>query len=127
MNRISVKTVSLNEQADELNREALRYNRWQNDLEETLTWIRAQDFEGADEMHRTLKKLSEEMMHQKKDLRVLEESLRRISGKYERTEEKIIESGEQQVFRREWTVQSVDLSSITGRLSQMGVKVAGED
>lgn len=127
MTRVSVDTAGLKEQADELNREALRYDRWLEELEETVSWIHTRDFEGAEELHRVLKQQGEEMARQKRGLLVLEESLRRISEKYQRTEEKIAESGERQMLPEKWSVEDVDLEPLSGRLSDLGLQLSGEE
>ncbi len=124
MNRISVKTTGLREQADKLNREALRYNRRFSEMEDCISWMRRQVFDGADEVYHMLKKQNEEMMHQKKDLLLLGESLRRISDKYDRTEERIIEQGEQVYSARLVIHPEVMLKQLNQMLKNMGLQVS---
>lgn len=124
MNRISVKTAGLREQADKLNREALRYNRRFSEMEDCISWVRRQDFDGADEVYRTLKKQNEEMLRQRKSLLLLGESLRRISDKYDRTEERIIDQGEHIYSGRLVVCSPVILNQLNQLLKNMGLQVS---
>ena len=91
MNRINVKTGALRVQANEINRQAHRYGRRFSALEECMSWVRQQEFDGAEEMYHTLRWQQEEMMRQKRDLLLLSEGLQRICDKYEKTERKLAE------------------------------------
>lgn len=125
MNEVSVKTAGLREQASELNREAHRYNRRFQEMEEVISWLKWQEFDGADELYHTLRKQNEEMTRQRRNLLLLTEALKRICDKYDRTEQEIMEQGER---RTQWgEVQSLDIAELANNLLKMGLQVSGQE
>ena len=116
----SVNTAKIRQDADILQREARRYEYRLETLRGTMFWLRRQDFDEADELHRVLKRQYEELESERKSLMILSEVLTRISDKYENTEEDLEESGEAMHGIRLCVVKIFDLCQLTQKLCKMG-------
>lgn len=126
MNAINVKTTALRRQAEELNREAARYNRRFAELQEVIAWVRRQDFKGAEEMCSTLKKQNIELEQQKCDFLLLSRALYRIGDKYDRTEQELVEAGERNLLVSRWGIRKVDISWVYLKLYKIGLQMSDE-
>lgn len=102
---VSIKTERLRELAEILNREAVHYDHRFRALEESISWVRRQEFNEANEIHRVLMREYDELRQQKKAMMLLAEAILRICDKYDKTEQKIVDSGEtceKLIVRADW-------------------------
>lgn len=97
-------------------------------IQDTISWIRRQDFPEAGELRRALEKEYGELEKQKKDMLRLSEALTRISDKYEKTEEKIVMS--QNLRTRILAVSDasflVTLQPLISQIKALGIEVPEE-
>lgn len=108
---VSVRTEPLRIQAENLRKEAFRYNYRIAQEETCIAWMKAQEFDEAGELCRALAKQREALVKQKRELLMLAEALHRICDRYDRAEQKIMESGEAR--QTAWgNVVEVDLLNI---------------
>ncbi|MCD7884783.1 MAG: hypothetical protein LUI87_13930 [Lachnospiraceae bacterium] len=87
---LSVKTETLKKAAIIFKNEAANLGRRLLQMQDTISWIRRQEFSEALELRHALEKEYEEIEAQRKDLLQLSEALTRICDKYEKTEEKVV-------------------------------------
>lgn len=108
---VSVRTEPLRIQAENLRKEAFRYNYRIAQEETCIAWMKAQEFDEAGELCRALAKQREALIKQKRELLMLAEALHRICDRYDRAEQKIVDSGEAR--QTAWgNVVAVDLLNI---------------
>ena len=119
----SINTAKIRQEADILQKEARQYEHRLEALEETMSWLRRQDFDEAEELHRVLKRQYEELGSERKSLMMLSEVLLRISDRYENTEEDLVENGEAMHSIRLYVVQMFDLHQLTQNLCKMGFRM----
>ena len=122
----SINTVKIRQDADILQKEARQYEHRSDALREVMCWLRRQDFDEADELHRILKRQHEELENERRSLMMLSGVLSRIGGKYENTEEDLVESGEAMHAFRIYAVQVFDLHQLTTNLYKMGFRMPGD-
>lgn len=115
---VSIKTESLREQAEELNRTALQYDHRFAVLEECSSWLRRQEYDETNSIYRVLVREQEKMQQQKRELLLLAEGLRRISDRYDRTEERIMEN-EEMFTKTPQNIQWMDVGGLRDRLSEL--------
>lgn len=116
---VEIRTRSLKNQAELLSKAALCYDIKISVLEESLTWLKRQEFDEVYQIYQMLKKEWEELKIQKKKLSLLAETMQQICEKYDRTESEIIESGETS-RKLSGYVESVNLTQIQMQLSELG-------
>lgn len=120
---VNINTAKIRQDADILQKEARQYGHRFDALAGTMSWLRRQEFDEADELHRVLKRQYEELESERKSLMMLSEVLSRISDKYENTEEDLVESGEIMHGSRLYVVQMFDLRYLTQNLCEMGFRM----
>lgn len=116
---VEIRTRLLKNQAELLSKAALCYDIKISVLEESLTWLKRQEFDEVYQIYQMLKKEWEELKIQKKKLSLLAETMQQICEKYDRTESEIIESGETS-RKLSGYVESVNLTQIQMQLSELG-------
>lgn len=122
---VSIKTEALRELAESLNREAVHYDHRFRVLEESMLWIKRQEFEETNEIHRVLMKQYDDLIEQKKAMLQLAEAIRRICDKYDKTEWQIILSGV--IAKRvEVHVDWVKLERMRSLLATVGLDMADQ-
>ena len=119
---VSVRTEWLREQAELLNREACRYDHRSAALEDSISWIRQQEFDEKKEIQRALARQYEELRQQKKALLLLAGAMRRICDKYEKAEQRIIDCGEMPP-KMNGHVTWVELEHIKVKLHGLGISL----
>ncbi len=88
---INVETGKLRESAIRLHNLSANCNHRLLSLQETILWLREQEFRDTRDLSRALKKQYEELRTQKNELKLLSDALIRISDTYEKTEQRITE------------------------------------
>ncbi|MCD8103782.1 MAG: hypothetical protein LUF35_01965 [Lachnospiraceae bacterium] len=125
---VSVETATLKKTAIRLNNYAANLSKRLLGIQDTISWIRRQDFPEAGELRRALEKEYGELEKQKKDMLRLSEALTRISDKYEKTEEKIVMS--QNLRTRILAVSDasflVTLQPLISQIKALGIEVPEE-
>lgn len=121
---VSVRTERLRKQAELLSREARRYDYKFPVLEDSISWLRQQEFDEKNEIQRVLTRQNEELREQKRELVVLAEAMRRICDKYEKAEQRIMDSGEMPQ-KTNGRVEWVELEHIKVKLSGLGISLKG--
>ena len=117
---VKVKTEMLRFQADIIKKETIHYEYSLQIIQESISWIKQQEFDELDEIHQILLKEYENLEEQKKKLLLLSDALQRICDKYEKTELLIIEQGET-CQKLAGYVEWVNLKGIRNRLNELGI------
>lgn len=91
---ISIRTEVLRAQAEDLGRAARHYEYYLPVLEEGIAWGKCQEHREIKETVRCLEILYEELAQQKKELALLEAAMQKICDKYDRAEQRILDSQE---------------------------------
>jgi hypothetical protein len=117
-----IQTEKIKTQAELLIREANYFEYYLTTLESCIAWIKQQDFGEAVEIHRTLTIQYDNLKQQKRILLLLGTVMERICDKYDRTEQMIIDKGEEfRVIRG--SVEMAELISIRTQLVKLGIDI----
>ena len=122
---VSIKTISLRKQADMLHFRARRLNYQLKYLESIMLWMKRQEFSEAHEVYHSMIRQYEALGKQKQELLLLEEALRRVCDKYDRTEQRIIES-EEKCLKIRGYVNIISLSRIREQLRELGMHMTNQ-
>lgn len=91
---VSIRTEVLRAQAEGFSRAARRYEYYLPVLEEGIAWGKCQEHREIAEAVRCLERLCGELVQQKKELALLEAAMQKICDKYDRAEQRILDSQE---------------------------------
>lgn len=105
-----------------MNKEAHHFDYRILVLEETVSWLKRQEFDEAGELLYILLKQCEELRRQRRTLLAMTEALRRTAEKYDRAEQRIIDS--QEIYQRiPAEIEAVDLRTVRDRIANLGLRL----
>ena len=118
---VSVDTGKLRVTADQMEKDAMRYNSRIAKLENCIFEIRNQEFDRKEEILRALKIQKDELYQQRYKFLELSEMMRSICRQYDTTEQKIQEH--KPYGQKTGQINMVNLKQVQEYLQAMGMKI----
>lgn len=118
---VSVDTGKLRATADQMEKDAMRYNSRIAKLENCIFEIRNQEFDRKEEILRALRIQKDELYQQRYKFLELSEMMRSICRQYDTTEQKIQEH--KRYGQKTGQINMVDLKQVQEYLQALGMQI----